>query len=233
MDCGGKIALITGAAGGIGRACAGALAGAGAQILATDIDTEALQRSVAHINRAGGKVRAMAHDVSDEGVWESVITSLRDVEGGLNILVNNAGIAIGVPLTEMSLEDFRRQNAINVDGVFLGCKHAIPLIGESGGGSIINISSVAGLIGASGLAGYSAGKGAVRLFSKSVALECADAGLPIRCNSVHPGIIDTDIWGKEIAGIAAANPDIMAKGGNRIDINALAANIPLPRAGEE
>ncbi|HMP62603.1 MAG TPA: SDR family oxidoreductase, partial [Phenylobacterium sp.] len=115
--------------------------------------------------------------------------------GRLDILVNNAGIGLGGPVTEMSLADFRRQIAVNVEGVFLGVKHAIPLMRKSGdGGSIINMSSVAGLKGAASLAGYCASKGAVRLFTKAVALECAAAQDRIRVNSVHPGIIETPIW---------------------------------------
>ncbi|MDZ7685897.1 MAG: SDR family oxidoreductase [Gammaproteobacteria bacterium] len=114
----------------------------------------------------------------------------------LDILVNNAGIAIAEPITEMSLADFQRQNAVNLDGVFLGLKHCIPTIARFGNGSIINVSSVAGLKAAPGLSAYSMTKGGVRLLSKSVAKECANAGLEIRVNSVHPGIIETAIWQK-------------------------------------
>ena len=230
-SCIGKIALVTGAASGIGRASVEALVQAGARVLATDIDGDELIRVVDRLTKSGAPVRALSQDVSDETQWEKIAASLKENEGGLNVLVNNAGIAIGVPLIEMSLEDFRRQNAINIDGVFMGCKHCIPLMAAAGGGSIINISSVAGLVGASGLAGYSASKGAVRLFSKAVAMECADAELPIRCNSVHPGIIDTDIWGKEISGIAAANPDLLSEGGNRINIEVLTETLPGGRPG--
>jgi NAD(P)-dependent dehydrogenase (short-subunit alcohol dehydrogenase family) len=115
----------------------------------------------------------------------------------LDILVANAGIAIGVPsITEMSLEDWRRQTAINLDGVFLSVKHCLPVMRKTGGGSIIMMSSLAGLRGAAGLSGYCATKGGVRLFAKAIAMECASAGDGIRVNSVHPGIIDTPIWGK-------------------------------------
>jgi len=231
-DCSGKVALVTGAATGIGRSCAQALAAAGAILIVTDIDQEGVEKTAALINEAGGKARAAVQDVVSESVWQELIDDIRAQEGKLNVLVNNAGIAIGVSILEMSLADWQRQTAINLDGVFLGCKHAIPLMAESGSGSIINISSVAGLRGAAGLAGYCATKGGVRLFSKSVAAECAAGGLPIRCNSVHPGIIDTDIWGREIAGIAQNNPDMMNEGGNRINIDMVAAaGVPGGKVG--
>ena len=117
--------------------------------------------------------------------------------GRLDILVSNAGIGISVPsITEMSLADWRRQTAINLDGVFLSVKHCLPAMRKTGGGSVIMMSSIAGLRGAAGLAGYCATKGGVRLFAKSIAMECATFGDGIRVNSVHPGIIDTPIWGK-------------------------------------
>ena len=230
-DCSGKVALVTGAATGIGRSCAQKLAEAGARLIVTDIDGEGVEKTAALITEAGGEARALVQDVALENIWIDIIADIKAQEGGLNVLVNNAGIAVGVPLVEMSLEDWRRQNAINLDGVFLGCKHAIPLMAESGSGSIINISSIAGLRGAAGLAGYCASKGGVRLFSKSVAAECAAGDLPIRCNSVHPGIIDTDIWAREIAGIAANSPEMVAPGGNRIDVNMVAAGVPGGKPG--
>ncbi len=232
-DCSGKTALITGAGTGIGRACAVALAEAGATVVVTDIDAGTATETAELIAKNGGKARALGQDVTDEGVWENVIASIGADEGGLNVLVNNAGIAIGVAVTEMSLADWQRQNAINLDGVFLGTKHAIPLMTQSGGGSIINISSIAGLTGAAGLAGYCATKGGVRLFSKAVALECAAGDTNIRVNSVHPGIIDTDIWGKEISGIAKAQPDLMVEGANRVNIQAFTdAVVPGGRVGQ-
>lgn len=182
----GKAILITGAASGIGRATALAAAEAGASVLATDID-EAGGRETAE--RTGG--RFMLQDVTDEARWREVAAEA----GPLHGLVNNAGIAIVRPLLETSLEDWRRQQAVNVEGVFLGVKHILPVIRDSGGGSIVNLSSVAGLRGNSvGLSCYSATKGAVCLFTKSAALESARRGWNVRVNSVHPGIIDTPIW---------------------------------------
>ena len=191
----GKVALITGGASGIGRGCAEKLAAEGATIVVTDLQDEKGAETVAIIEKAGGKAWYLHHDVTDEAAWENVIAEIRAREARLDILVNNAGIGIGGSIIEMKLEDWRRQTAVNLDGVFLGVKHSIPLMRASGdGGSIINISSVAGLEGSAMLAGYCATKGGVRLFTKAVAMECANAKDGIRVNSVHPGIIETPIW---------------------------------------
>ena len=136
----------------------------------------------------------------------------------MHILVNNAGIAIAGPVTDCTLEAWRRQQAVNVEGVFLGVKHALPLMRASGGGSIVNISSVAGLQGAAGLSSYCASKGAVRLFTKAVALECAAARDGVRVNSVHPGIIETAIWGAIGDGLSGGD-----SGANRPDLDAMSA----------
>ena len=118
QDCSGKTALVTGAATGIGRSCALALAAAGAKLIVTDIDVSGVEKTAKMITDAGGQARSLTQDVSQESVWLEIMESLQKTEGQLNILVNNAGIAIGGPVTEMSLEDWRRQNAINLDGVF-------------------------------------------------------------------------------------------------------------------
>ena len=220
----GKIALVTGGGSGLGRACAETLAREGAQVVVTDIDDEGMAATVASIEKQGGAALYHHHDTTDEAAWQSVLGEVQSRCGGLHILVNNAGIAIGGPLWEMTLDDWRRQNAVNLDGVFLGTKHAIPLIDQSGGGSIIIMSSVAGLRGSPGLAGYGASKGGVRLFAKSAALECAAAGLKVRVNSVHPGIIDTPIWTKFPTGG-------MGGGANVIDPEALASATVAHRAG--
>ncbi len=191
----GKVALVTGAASGIGRACAERLAAEGAKVVLTDLTDAAGAAAAADIVQRGGQASYLHQDVTDEGEWVQVIASVRETHGRLDILVNNAGIGLGGSVLDMSLADFRKQMAVNVEGVFLGVKHALPLMRQSGdGGSIINMSSVAGLKGAASLAGYCASKGAVRLFTKSVALECAAAGDKVRVNSVHPGIIETPIW---------------------------------------
>lgn len=191
----GQVALVTGGASGIGRGCAEKLAAEGATVVVTDIQDPLGQEVVVGIQKAGGKAEYVRQDVTEEEGWVSVIAGIKAHHGRLDILVNNAGIGIGGSVLDMSLADWRRQTAINLDGVFLGVKHAIPLMRTSGdGGSIVNISSVAGLKGSANLAGYCATKGGVRLFTKAVALECANAKDGIRVNSVHPGLIETPIW---------------------------------------
>lgn len=190
----GKVALVTGGASGIGRGCAERLAEEGAAVVMTDVQDHKGDEVVAAIAKAGGIIDYIHHDVTDENAWIAVIAQVKARHGRLDILVNNAGIGIGGSVLEMTLETWRRQTAVNLDGVFLGVKHSIPLMREGGGGSIVNISSVAGLKGSPNLAGYCATKGGVRLFTKAVALECAAAKDGIRVNSVHPGIIETPIW---------------------------------------
>lgn len=198
MPLKGKVAFVTGAAAGIGAACARKLAAAGASIVATDVDAEGGRSLVAAIEAQGGAALYLDQDVTDEGRWPVVIEAALARFGRLDIMVANAGIAIAGPLEAMTLADWRRQQAINVDGVFLSVRHAIAPMRKAGGGSIIVMSSVAGLRGAAGLAGYSATKGAVRYFTKSAALELAADN--IRVNSMHPGVIDTRIWDKMTEG---------------------------------
>ena len=199
----GKIALVTGGGSGIGRATAQALAGEGARVVVTDIDEAGGRETAASI---GDAAVFRLHDVTDEASWQAVIGETVAEFGGLHVLVNNAGIGITRPIVETTLEEWRKQQSVNVEGVFLGVKHAIPAIRDSGGGSIINLSSIAGLKGNGvGLGCYSATKGAVRLFTKSAALECAHSGWPVRVNSVHPGVIDTAIWPKLAEGAALSN----------------------------
>jgi len=195
-----RIALITGAGGGIGRACAAALAREGAHVYVGDIDSEGSDATCAAIVRGGGRATAVALDVTEEDAWRRAIEAIDELSGALHVLVNNAALCIRVPLLEMELASWQRQNAVNLDGVFLGTKVSLPLITRSGGGAIVNISSVAGLQGVPGLAGYCASKGGVRLFTKAVALECAAARNNIRVNSVHPGSIETPIWAKMVNG---------------------------------
>ena len=190
----GKVALVTGGASGIGRASALLLAKEGAAVAVTDIQDDQGKTVVAAIKQAGGDAIYLHHDVASEAAWEGVAAEVTAKFGRLDILVNNAGIAIAGSVLTMTLADWRRQTAINLDGVFLGVKHSLPLMRASGGGSIINISSLAGLKGSATLAGYCATKGGVRLFSKAVAMECGAARDNVRVNSIHPGIIETPIW---------------------------------------
>jgi len=193
----GKVALVTGGSSGIGAAVAELLAREGASVAVTDIDDLRGPEVVASIKKAGHKAEFLHQDVTSEPRWVEVVAEVEKRFGRLDILVSNAGIGISVPsIVDMSLEDWRRQTAINLDGVFLSVKHCLPLMRRTGGGSIIMMSSLAGLRGAAGMSGYSATKGGVRLFAKAIAMECASVGDGIRVNSVHPGIIDTPIWGK-------------------------------------
>lgn len=205
----GKVAIVTGAAKGIGAASAKALAREGAKVICSDFDEDGGEAIAAEIQRLGGEAIFVAHDVTVEAQWENVVKVAEARFGGLHIVVNNAGIAPeGGPVEELSLESWRHTIAVDLDSVFLGCKHGIRTIKkytEKGAkGSIINISSIMGLIGWSGTADYNAAKGGVRLLSKCAALECAEAGYDIRVNSVHPGYIDTPLVRNAIAkGVAS------------------------------
>jgi NAD(P)-dependent dehydrogenase (short-subunit alcohol dehydrogenase family) len=215
----GKVALVTGAASGIGRASAEAPAREGAAIILTDVQDG--EEAAAAIRSVGGKARFVRHDVASESDWRDVITSIETTERRLDILVNNAGIAVAGMIHELSLEDWRRQMAVNVDGVFLGVKTALPLMRKGKAGSIVNISSIAGLRGAANLSAYCTSKGAVRLFTKSVAIECAAMQDGIRCNSVHPGLIETPIWRQVVPG-----------SNEPMDLDAAAAlRVPMRRKG--
>ena len=212
----GRIGIVTGAASGIGAACARILSREGAKLVLTDLDDAAGQRLAEQI----GGIH-LHHDVTDESGWPGVVAAAERF-GGLHILVANAGIGIMGSAIDMSLADWRRQMAVNVDGVFLTVKYGIPLMRRSGGGSVVMMSSVAGIRGSANLAGYSATKGAVRLFAKSIALECASARDNIRVNSVHPGIIDTPIWTKLPPGANAP-----------LDPNRIAeTTVPIGKAGQ-
>jgi NAD(P)-dependent dehydrogenase (short-subunit alcohol dehydrogenase family) len=209
----GKVALVTGGASGIGRACAEALAREGASVVITDVQDDKGPGVAAEIVAAGGRCEYLHHDVTDEEAWISVMAEIDKRHGRLDVLVNNAGIAVpSLSITTVSLADWRKQQAVNVEGVFLGCKHGLLLMRKAGnGGSIVNLSSVAGLRGSALLASYCASKGAVRLLSKAVAMECAQAKDGIRVNSVHPGIIETPIW-QQITPATGSNapPDLDA-----------------------
>jgi len=199
----GKVAIITGGASGIGAACATILAREGAKVVVTDLDD---QGGRAVVDRAGGEAVFLHQDVSIEESWPGVIEATERCFGRLDVMVANAGIGILCKAVEMSLADWRRQTAVNLDGVFLSVKYAVPAMRRAGGGSIIIMSSVAGLRGSAGLAGYCATKGGVRLFAKAVAMECAAADDGIRVNTVHPGVIDTPIWTKIPANVGTNEP---------------------------
>lgn len=186
----GKVVLVTGGGSGIGRASAELLAREGATVVVSDIDA---QGGAETATRIGGAASFLPHDTSSEADWQRVLGAIQDRHGALHGLVNNAGISGRFPsgFEYETVDDWRRIFAVNVEGVFLGCRLAVPVMRESGGGSIVNLSSLAALVGTPELSAYGASKGAVRQFTKSVALACARKGYKVRCNSVHPGIILT------------------------------------------
>jgi len=192
----GKVAIITGSASGIGEAAALLLAKEGAKVVVADIDEVKGKKVAEDIRREGGESIFVRHDVTSEKDWSNLIENTLLEFGKLDVLVNNAGIQIIKEVEDLSLEEWRRLMSVNLDGVFLGTKHAIIAMKGNGGGSIINMSSVAGIIGTlDNTSAYCASKGAVRLFTKAAALECSKAGRDynIRINSIHPGVIETPL----------------------------------------
>lgn len=191
----GKVALVSGAARGIGAEIARALAQAGAAVLVSDLADGGGQATAAAIRKAGGRAETCVHDVTKESDWEVAVASAKAKLGRLDILVNNAGIETAALLAQCTVEDFRRVLDVNVTGVFLGVKHGIRAMAapQGAGGAIINMSSVAGLIGTTGHAAYHTSKGAVRLLTKAAAVECAQLGTGIRVNSIHPAIVATEM----------------------------------------
>jgi 3(or 17)beta-hydroxysteroid dehydrogenase len=185
-----KVVLVTGAASGIGRSTAKLLAAEGATVIVSDIDRAGGLETVQQI---GGKARFEEHDTAQEADWKRIVDGILEREGKLNGLVNNAGIAGPFPATfeTETVEQWQKILSVNVQGVFLGCKHSVPALRQSGGGSIVNTSSLAAFLGTPDLSAYGASKGAVRQFTKTVAMDCARKGYKVRCNSVHPGIIMT------------------------------------------
>lgn len=217
-----KVALVTGAAQGLGAAISMLLAREGASVVLADINIDSADQQANRINAEfTGHAMALQQDVTDADRWRSVLDETRNHFGGLHILVNNAGIGSIANIEKESFEQWREVHAVNVDGVFHGCKTAIPLMRQSGGGSIINVSSIAGIIAGHNVAAYNSSKAAVRHLSKSVALHCAHAGNKIRCNSVHPAFIDTPIL------------DGMSGGLDRDEaLTKLGRQIPLGHVGE-
>ncbi len=215
----GKVALVTGGASGIGRACVRLLAAEGAKIVVTDINARGGRAVAAQL---GEDALFVEHDVTDADIWQAAVEQAIAVYDGLHILVQSAGIAMNASVEDTSLDDWRRIHAVDLDGVFLGCKTAIPAMRDSGGGSIVNISSVSGIIAGHNLAAYNSAKAGVRLLSKSVALHCARTGAGIRCNSVHPSFIDTPMLA----------PVLEHVGNNAAGRDKLARQVPLGRIGE-
>jgi NAD(P)-dependent dehydrogenase (short-subunit alcohol dehydrogenase family) len=188
-----KVALVTGAGSGIGRATAVALAKEGAKVVVTDIHEDNGKTTETLIRDSNGKAVFLRQDTGDKDNWDRVLNNIREEFGQLDVLVNNAGVLRLGPLQYATVEDWQILKRVNLDGVFLGTKLAIPLMTENDGGSIINVSSVHALKGSPMESLYAATKAAVRIFTKSIALECAELNNNIRVNSVLPGAINTSI----------------------------------------
>lgn len=188
----GKVAIVTGAASGLGKADCEALVREGAQVMVTDVNETGAAAVAAALNEVRpGSAASMKHDVRDEAQWATVVATTVKTFGKLNVLVNNAGVVVVATPESTTLEQFRFANSVMCEGVFLGCKAAIPAMKESGGGSIINMSSVATHLGYPVFFAYTAAKGAVAAMTKSIAVYCQMNKMNIRANSLHPGAIDT------------------------------------------
>lgn len=197
-----KIALVSGGGSGLGQATCEILAEAGAKVAVTDINEDSATKVAEGIVKKGGQAVSFALDTTQEADWKRVIGKIMEVRGKLDIVINNAGIAQIESVETSTLEQWRHLMAINLDGVFLGTKYAIEAMKKGDGGSIVNISSIEGIVGEPLACAYNASKGGVRIFTKSVALHCAAEGYNIRVNSVHPGFIATPM----VLGLAAQMP---------------------------
>lgn len=215
----GKVVVVTGSASdpGLGHCAALTLAREGARLVVTDLDAAGAERCADRIRAVGGEAIALAQDVTSETGWTTVMAATMATYGHLDVLVNNAGIAVLKPLAELSLADWNRQIDVNLTSVFLGCRSAAAEMIRSGGGSIVNLSSVAGLIGLPNCSAYAASKGGVRLMTKALAAELGKRN--IRCNSVHPGVI----WTNMQAG---------AGGGTHEAAERITSSFPLGRVGD-
>jgi NAD(P)-dependent dehydrogenase (short-subunit alcohol dehydrogenase family) len=219
-----KSVIVTGAARGIGRATAELFASEGARVMLTDIDEVELGIAAEAIRSDEGVADSLVQDVSDERTWEQVATTVVERFGGIDVLVNNAGIGKPCPIEQTSLDHWRRTMAVNLEGTFLGIKHVLPHMRDGGGGSIINLSSVGGIVGSPGMGAYCTSKGGVRLLTKSVALECAMSGCNVRVNSIHPGFIDTGTAQEVAEQVMGLPPDEA--------IERLTSMVPMGRPGD-
>ena len=193
----GKVALVTGAARGIGACSARLLAAAGAKVVVTDVESGLAEQVVREIRQAGGEAIALRLDVTDEEQWQAVIGEAVQTFGGIDIVANNAGVENLNLVEDMPLRDWRQVMSVNSEGVFLGVKHAIRAMKPGGisgrGGSIINMASICAMVALRGAASYSAAKAAITSLTKIAAVECGQNAYGIRVNSIHPGVILTDL----------------------------------------
>ncbi|WP_195572293.1 SDR family NAD(P)-dependent oxidoreductase [Paenibacillus sp. 1001270B_150601_E10] len=212
-----KVAIITGAGTGIGKKTALLFSSEGASIVVTDVNQESGNQTVKEIQDQCGQAIFVPHDVTKEEAWMHVVEEAKEAFGKIDVLFNNAGIYIIKPMIEISLDEWNKLMAINVTGVFLGMKHVMPVMAEQKKGSVINASSIAGIIGAPGHVLYGASKGAVRTMTKDAAMEYA--GQRVRVNSIHPGYIKT--------GMATYASEVTGKSEEQLD-----ATYPLGRMGD-
>ena len=203
----GKVAIVTGASKGLGKADAEALAREGATVVMTDVDDTGADVARAIADETGATVVFKLQDVTSEERWQEIVNEVESEFGGIDVLVNNAGIVIVAMPEQCTLEQFRLHNAIMNEGVFLGCKAVIPAMRRRGGGSIVNMSSIASHLGYPVFFAYTAAKGAVRAMTKSLAVSCQMQGDKIRVNSVHPGAIDTPMVQAVNAELGMPAPD--------------------------
>ncbi|MGD9710612.1 MAG: SDR family NAD(P)-dependent oxidoreductase [Thermomicrobiales bacterium] len=221
----GKVAFVTGAGSGIGRDTSLALASRGAFIWVTDFNKGAAEKTVELIEQAGGNAMALRLDVSNESEWIEAFETVGADARGLHILVNCAGKSIIGETFSMAVKDVRKILSVNVEGCFLGMKHAIPKIAQSGGGAAINISSALAMKGVARMAAYCGSKAAILMMTKAVALECAELRNNVRVNSVHPGIVDTPAWHQHGPDEVGALSESLSEGASALDANSVAQKV--------
>ncbi|PEQ14316.1 dehydrogenase [Novosphingobium sp. PC22D] len=228
----GRVALVTGGLRGIGLACVERFLAEGAEVVLTDLEDPGTDYATETLDRLGQAASYVQANVTSEDDWQAVRDAVAERHGRLHVLVNNAGIDLTGAVASLSMEGWRKIMAINVDGVFLGVRTFVPLMEQSGaevrgGASIINVSSIMGLVGMSEVAGYNASKGAVRMFTKSIALEFAEKRMPIRANSLHPGFVVTPLLQAGFqrwvdSGVADKPQDLVDMGSQKTPIGRLA-----------
>ena len=219
----GKVVLITGGASGIGLASAEACAREGAVVVITDVNAKEGEAQASRLAGAALKIEFTRQDAASEADWKRIVDEVLDRHGRLDVLVNNAGVAVIAPIEQETLEGWRRTQAVNMEGVFLGTREAVRAMKDRGG-SIINISSIEGIIGDPMIPAYNASKGGVRIFTKSAALYCAQQGYGIRVNSVHPGYVGTPLVENALNALPAEQVAALKQD--------LIARIPLGRIAE-